>query len=226
MIMKPTRYKITPIRLVIPGVPVLAEGPLNVDEIRTAHTIRITGVATGFFNTEAARREAEQLLGDCQARFSRGDRSALIELLDANPAFIAVEWVRETYERLRKAGVPLRRRGRIRGKHEFHPLVVMGLVRRLIESGAARHVDDAFRQLEALKILEYGTAKDLYYRGEAQDRFRPILLEFREGERIVPAAEVDPVLARAVTPGPGQRLQWATQHPTLGDGEFTVVGGQ
>jgi hypothetical protein len=35
--------------------------------------------------------------------------------MDDNPAFILVDWVRETYLRLLKGGLPLRRPGRIRG---------------------------------------------------------------------------------------------------------------
>ena len=100
-------YEMIPVRGVIPAVPVLDPAPHPVDELRGAHTIHITGAATTvFFQVEAARREAEAMLADCRGEVERGNHYALTELLDANPAFIAVAWVRDTVRRLIKEGHP------------------------------------------------------------------------------------------------------------------------
>jgi hypothetical protein len=141
-------YEVIPVRGVIPAVPVLGPAPHHVDELRSAHTIRITGAATVFFQADAARREAEAMLASCRGEVERGHHYALIELLDANPAFMAVAWVRETCRSFIKEGHPLRRRGRIRGKYTFHPLMLVGLVRHLITMGDAKSPEQAFGLLE------------------------------------------------------------------------------
>ena len=158
-------YELIPVRGMIPAVPVLEPNSRPVEELRSTHTIHITGAATVFFQAEAARREAEAMLAHCRAEIEAGNRYALTELLDANPAFMAVAWVRETLWGFLKEGRPLRRRGRIRGKHAFHPLMLVGLVNHLIALGDARNPEQAFGLLEELRVLPYGTAKDLYYRG-------------------------------------------------------------
>lgn len=206
-LMKSRTYKVTPARAVIPAVPILEPQPRPIEELRTDHTIQVTGALSMICTTEGARREAEAMLANCQARFRAGNRRALIELLDANPAFIAVPWVRETLVRLLKAGWPLRRQGRIGGKHEFHPLVVVGLVNHLIAMGDAKNPEQALSLLEEIRVLNYGTAKDLYYRGVREDRFKPILIEFPELARHLPAEVVEPVLSRAEVPGPGKPVQ-------------------
>ena len=63
-------YELIPFRGVMPAVPVLDPEPQLVDELRSAHTIRITGAATIFFQAEAARREAEAMLATAAARWS------------------------------------------------------------------------------------------------------------------------------------------------------------
>ncbi len=219
--MESRTYEVTPFRAVIPAVPILEPKSRPVEELRRDHTIHITGAVTNLCTAEAARREAEAMLADCQARFRAGDRHALIDLLDANPAFIAVPWVRETLGRLLKARLPLRRRGRIRGKHEFHPLVVVGLVNHLIAMGEAKNPEQALSLLEEIRVLNYGTAKDLYYRGVREDRFKPILIEFPELTCHLPAHVVEPVLARAEVLGPGKQVQRKGWDPQRGEVELT-----
>lgn len=214
-------YEVIPFRGVIPAVPVLDPGPHPVEELRSAHSIRITGAATVFFQADGARREAEAMLAHCRGEVERGNPYALTELLDANPAFMAVAWVRETCRSLIKEGHPLRRRGRIRGKHTFHPLMLVGLVRHLIATGDAKNPEQAFGLLEELRVLAYGTAKDLYYRGVQEDRFKPILLEFPEYAQRVPAAELQVFLSRVEMLEPGRPVQRKIQDPTLGEVEIT-----
>lgn len=209
--------------MVVPGIPV-PSAPINVDRIRTSHELEITAVDSVIFQTETARREAGAMVADCKRRFIRGDRYALTELLDANPFFILDPWVAEKYFLLLKDRMPLRRRGRIRGKHEFHPLVVMGLVRYLIDQGEAQYPEEAFRCLQALRILEFNTAKDLYYRRAKEDRFRPVYFEFPHLRRLAPASEVEPWLSRAVTPKPGTTTKAKSFDPTLGEIDITFKG--
>jgi hypothetical protein len=148
-------------------------------------------------------------------------RSAHTIRITGAPAFMAVAWVRETYWRFIKEGHPLRRRGRIRGKHTFHPLTLVGLVRHLIATRDAKNPEQALGLLEELRVLPYGTAKDLYYRVVQEDRFKPILLEFPEYAQRVPAAELQGVLSRVEMPEPGRPVQRKIQDPRLGEVEIT-----
>ncbi len=220
--MKSKMYEITPFHMEVPAVPVLDPNPRPLSEPGDDHTISITGAITRLFTTEAARREAEAMVAECQARVRAGHRHAIIELLDANPAFIAVPWVAETLARLLKAGLPLRRRGRIRGKHKFHPLVVVGLVNHLIAMGDAKNPEQALQLLEDNRVLNYGTAKDLYYRGVREDRSKPILIEFPELARRVPAAAIEPLLSRIEMLGPGRPVQRKISDSKLGEVEITL----
>ncbi len=210
-------YELIPVRGVIPAIPVLEPKSRPVEELRSTHTIHITGAATVFFQAEAARREAEAMRARCRAEVDRGNPYALTELLDANPAFMAVSWVRETLRGFLKEGRPLRRRGRIRGKHRFHPLMLIGLVNHLIAMADAKNPEQVFGLLEELEVLPYGTAKDLYYRGVKEDRFKPILLEFPEYAQRVSAEE----LARVQMLEPGRPVQRKIQNPKLGEVELT-----
>ncbi len=215
--------ELIPVRGMIPAVPVLDPKGHPVEELRSAQTMHITGAATVFFQAEAARREAEAMLARCRAEVERGNHYALTELLDANPAFVAVAWVRETLWSFLKEGRLPRRRGRIRGKHAFHPLMLVGLVHHLIAKGDAKNPEQAFGLLEELRLLPYGTAKDLYYRGVREDRFKPILLEFPEYAQRVSTEELARFVSRVQIPEPGRPVQRKIQDPTLGEVEVTFV---
>ena len=220
--MKIKGYEITPVRMIVPAIPSLAGNPLDVDRIRAQHEILFNGVRTESTTFSTAEREAEEMLADCRRRVAHHEYHALIELLDANPGFIAHEWVRETYLDLAKKKLFVRRRGRIQGKRLFHPLIVAGLVEHLIATGEAKTTEKAFVRLEELQLLKYETAKDLYYRGRQQDRFRPIFLEFPQFRRLVSVEEGEALLRRARMLQPGETVTYRGVDPVLGETEFVV----
>jgi len=205
-----------PFRMWIPAIPQIADGPLPLDEIRTRQEIPITGLRTVVCTTERATREAQEMIQACRARVERGESWAVTELLDANPAFIADPWVRHTLGEMVEQRRPLRRRGRIRGKYQFHPLVVVGLVEYFLEHGAVKSIEQVFHRLEELKILAYDAAKELYYRTRREDRFRPILMEFPELSRRLSAEETAALVARVEMLGPGSRITRTFHDPRLG----------
>src|SRR3989442_10599166 len=144
---KPDAYEFTPARLIVPAEPHVANERLDAVAIRSSGDLQIDGVTSVPCETRAAEREAQEMLARCREQLRRGNRYALIELLDANPWFIADPWVAEQLLRLRQGGLPLRRRGRVRGRYRFHPLVVAGLVRYLMERGEATTIEQAFGRL-------------------------------------------------------------------------------
>jgi hypothetical protein len=170
---------------------------------------------------ERSRAEAETLLRRCRDSLRRGNRFAITELLDANPAFIVVPWVAEELLTLRRGGLSLRRRGRVRGVYRFHPLVAAGLVR--IARGDASSVDRALQRLAELGLMSYDTAKDLYYRARRSDRLKPVLIEFREDTVRRSAIETTALLNGAVRLRPGGTLRWKAEDLWLGSTEFSIT---
>ncbi len=221
--MKPRAYEFIPWTAVVPATPSVDAGSLNWDEITQRETLRITGVATEVFTIEAARREAEERLRACRARLASGDRYAFIELLDDNAAFILVDWVRETLLRLLKGGLPLRRRGRIHGKHLVDPRIIGCLVECLVTSGEVPSREEAFRYLADKGLASYHTVRGLYYRGRRDSRFRAVYFEYPERGFQVPALAAEAFLARTRMLEAGGRLSYRGEDPERGYHSVTVA---
>jgi hypothetical protein len=215
-------YEITPARMIIPAEPHVANERLDAAEVRSSGELRIDGASTVPCETQAAEREAQEMLAQCREQLRRGNRYALIELLDANPWFIADAWVAEQLLRLKRGGLPLRRRGRVRGRYQFHPLVVAGLVRYLMERGEAATIEQAFGRLAEIGLLSYATAKDLFYRARRDDRFRPIMLTWPELAERVPAAVAETFLRRAEVLAPGKPVTRSWEDPERGRVDVTM----
>ena len=216
-------YEVTPFRMVIPAVPTLESTSRPVSELRDEQVIRIAGAETLSTTLADARREAQAMLGETRARVEGGYPDAILELVDANPAFIAVRWVGETLAKLARERRLRRRRGRIAGRRRFSPLVVVGLVNHLILMGDAANPEQAFGVLEQAEILKYGTAKDLYYRGVREDRFKPILLEFEELATLVSDDALRPLLNQAEVLGAGKTIKRKLSDPQLGEVDVEFV---
>ena len=210
-----------PSSMFLPAIPRLGDNPLPVDQIRMGGGFSIAGARTLQCTAEGAEREAEEMLKVCQTRVNRGERWALMELLDANPAFIADGWVRRTLGQLVEHRVPLRRRGRVRGKYYFHPLIVLGLVEYLLAKGEVKSIDRALHHLEDLRILSHGAAKELYYRTRREDRFKPILPKFPELARRVSAEELAALFPQVEMLQPGHPIVRRFQDTERGELELT-----
>lgn len=186
-------------------------------------TLAISGVSTSPTSADQAKREAEALLRQCQERVAAGRAGAILDLLDINPEFIQHAWVRETYIRLSEQGLLRRRRGRPIGRDKVCPMVVVGLVGHLITTERVKNCEQAFGELEELGLMTYAAAKDSFYRGWREPRFRPVYLEFPELEREMTAAEVE-YLQRAEIVKSGQTINRTFEDPRLGRVEFSLRG--
>jgi len=221
--MKPRTYECIPWRVTIPATPVPAAGLIDWDALVQRETLQITGLATDFFTTAAAQREADRMLRACREQVRRGNRYALTELLDDNPAFILVEWVRETYLRLLKGGLPLRRPGRTRGKHMVNPLVIRALVDCLVERQEVPNREQAFHYLADKGLASYYAVRSFYYRGRQDSHFQPVYFEFPERSVRVPASIAEPFLARVRILEAGSRLQYRGKDPRRGRVDATFA---
>src|SRR5687767_13833994 len=95
-------YELTPFTMHIGASPVPASEVVPV-ELSHAETMNmpkefpIIGVRTGPASPADAERQANELLDEYRSRLDGGDRSAVAMLLDINPVFMGVPWVREAY---------------------------------------------------------------------------------------------------------------------------------
>lgn len=221
--MKPRAYEVTPWKAIVPAQPVVDFGRLDWDQILREQTVVVTGTATDFFTTEAAQREAARMLRACYDRLRGGERYALTELLDDNPAFILVAWVREALLRWLELGVPLRRRGRIRGEHLVEPLIIGALADCLVAQGEVPSLEQAFHYLADKGLASYYTIKALYYRRRHDSRYRPVYFEFPERRFQVSAEVGERYLARVRMLDAGDRVTYSGQDPARGRVETTFV---
>ncbi len=227
---KPRRYEIIPFRMVLSGIPIpapgaLPDGPSEESEAcQWPAELPITGVFTRPTCPERARQQAEELLRQCRARLRRGDRSAIPELLDLNPEFISVRWVREELVRLLEGGLPLRKQGRPWGRYKRHPLFVMGLVEHLMATKRAKNPEQAFGRLEELGLLSYESAKECFYRGLREKRFEPVLMEFPELRQVISEGEAARLFGAAEIVQPGRKSRRTWEDPRLGTVELVIAG--
>jgi len=222
------RYIGTPCRISLVGVPQPADEAVPTTgrmdgEVKMPETLAISGVSTLPTSVDRAKREAEALLRQCQERVAAGRAGAILDLLDMNPEFIQHAWVRETYTRLREAGRLRRAPGRPIGRDKVCPMVVVGLVGHVIETGRVKNREQAFGKLEELGLMTYAAAKDSFYRGWREPRFKAIYLEFPELEREMRAEEVA-YFQRAEMVEPGRTIKRTFEDPRLGRVEFGLRG--
>lgn len=222
------RYIGTPFRISLPGIPQPADGAVppagRADgEVQMPETLDISGVSTLATSADRAKQEAEALLRQCQERVAAGHAGAILDLLDINPEFIQHAWVRATYIRLSEEGRLRRARGRPVGRDQVCPMVVVGLVGYLIDTKRVQNREQAFWRLQDLGLMTYAAAKDSFYRGRREPRFRPIYLEFPELEREMTAEEVA-YFQRAEMVEPGRTIKRTFDDPQLGRVEFGLTG--
>jgi hypothetical protein len=198
-------YECTPVSLLVPAVPVFS-GTIS----RRQTEFPVIGVEGAVCQLERARKETDVKLRRCREQVQRGNRYAVVELIDQNPAFISDSWVSETLLRLQKSGLSLRRPGRRFGSYEmWHPLVVIGLVNHLVKSDHAKNREEAFRMLAELGFFSsYDAAKAAYYRALGNKHIVALLFENPSAARIVPAATIKEKLERANSLQPGSAVQY------------------
>ncbi len=223
------RYIATPARMILSGIPHPAEGAVPTEpredaQCRMPETLAINGVSTLPASVEQGKRQADNLLRRCQARVEVGHPSAVLELLDMNPEFIANAWVRETYLRLAEAGKLRRERGRPSGRYQVNPMIVVGLVGHLIDTRRAKNPEQAFGKLEELGLMTYASAKDSFYRGRREARFKPIFLEFPELDRELTEEESLAWLRRVEVLEPGRTIRRTVEDPQRGTVEMKFTG--
>jgi hypothetical protein len=204
---KATRtYKRTRARIIVPLIPRFAadtfpKEPPEKEGYRLPAELSLTGASGPPTCLREAQQEGEELLRRCRERVRRGERAAIWELLEINPAFIANAWVREQTTRFLEGGLSTGRRGRRPGTFKVHPLVIVGLVQQLIESGRARNPERAFVELDEFGLVSYDSAKDAYYRALRDSRYRPVLVELPGFAEVISEEQHEAALRR------GRRLQ-------------------
>ena len=226
---KPETYEAIRTRMVFPGVPIPAEGELSSRSARgkgprsvNLKELPIQGVSTLPGSVGEAERQADALLKHCRQCVRGGNTTAIIDLLEANPAFILDAWVREKLVQFARAGRLRRKRGRPRGRFLAHPLVVVGLVEECLARGLAKNRYKAFAKVaEWVAFLSRDRVKQLFYQAWREERFRAILLKFPEFAQPVTVEEMTGRLRNAESLRPGSKITQTMKHPQLGPVEIT-----
>jgi hypothetical protein len=188
----------TPVNIVARMIPrpradAIPLGPPRDDSYRQVENLPLGALTSGTVDLLRAEGQAQELLRRCQDHLRKGQRWAILHLLEVNIEFITVRWVRESLGRLLESGLSLRRPGRPRFRYARHPLFVVGLVQVLIEQRRAKNPERAFQLLAELGLgLSYDMAKRAYYQAQREARFRPIVLRFPELAREISAEEAGP----------------------------------
>lgn len=171
---KSARYENIPFRAELPAIP---EFPSDFEPCASDEAIRLIGVYTRKIKLASLENATDALLRCYRHRVEQGDRRALGELLDLNPAFILKEWVAEMVTRYTERKLPIRRAGRPRGTYDRDRLYVFGIVEHLVRSQRTANKEWAFRWLSERWHLSYERIKALYYEASNDSRVRaPILV--------------------------------------------------
>ena len=226
---KPETYEAIRTRMVFPVVPIPAEGELPARSARgkgprsvNLKQLPIQGLSTLPGSVGKAERQADALLKHGRQRVRRGDTTAIIDLLEANPAFILDAWVREKLLQFWRSGRLRRKHRRPRGRFLAHPLVVVGLVEECLARGLAKNRYKAFAKVaEWVAFLSRDRVKQLFYQAWREERFRAILLKFPEFAQPVTVEEMTGRLRNAESLRPGSKITQTMKHPQLGPVEIT-----
>ena len=214
---KPQAYEKVPFRMCLPAAPMPAPEVLEAGRLPTE--MSIVGLEGRPAQMEAARHQANELLRRCRHEHRAGDRSAVLDLVRDHPEFVVMDpWARET---LLESRLLRKKSGRPRSSFSRHPLIVVGLVSHLVDTGAVPNKERAFARLEELGFGPYESLKSAYYQALREPRFRAVLVEYPELAERLSADEGERLVAGVRVLGPGEEVTYHGEHPILGTVEMT-----
>jgi hypothetical protein len=168
--------------------------------------VLINGVTTPMMSVAQAGSETTSLLRRYQRKVQK-DVFAVLELLDIQPTFVRIRWVRKAFERLMKMERAKRRRGRPTGTYKINPVIVVGFVKALRDSGKAKNDHQAVVLLRRRGIFRYDQALHAVRAAKQELRLRPLWIPSTR-EALVSSVEAAELLRRAITPRVGQTLYY------------------
>lgn len=214
---KPKGYELVPFQAFVPAAPIPAPESLKMGYF--PEEMAITGVETQPTAFETAKQRASELLRHCRYKHEHGSRTAVLDLVRDHPELVVMDaWLCET---LLSGKLLRKKRGRPRGSFYRHPLVVLGMVLYLQESGVVRSVEAALGRLEELGFGSYETLKASYYQGRREERFKAVMKEYPEGRRFISDEEGQRLLSGVRVLGPGEALTYTGHDPQRGDVTIT-----
>jgi hypothetical protein len=185
--MEPKTYKLTPLSVSLGMIPSFATTKKPGEFVTTGACVPVMNVG----EIESGSKETEIILKDYKQRYRMGDRKALWELIDRNPAFMLDDWVAQKAYVMLKIGFPSRGRGRRFGTATFHPLVILGLVDWMIKIGEAKNKENAFRKLSEQRFCSYDTAKKTYYDAQRNKYIQHLVFEKLREQREISQPEFE-----------------------------------
>jgi hypothetical protein len=166
----------TPVIVHLPMRPVFDQ---RSDSARTIRSLTPVGFESPVTNLEALDRNRREISDAFRARFERGRRGAVVELLNVNREFIGEGWVKEAIVSLFESGWPKRPAGRPEGQSEetrHLGLMIAAYVDHLTGT-TGKSKDSVFQELAArnFECLSVESIKRHYYRIQDEPRLRPLL---------------------------------------------------
>ena len=194
--MEPKSYNLTPMSIALRMIPSFSP-----------ETQSNKFIAEGAYSTtmnikeiESGARETDKILREHKYRYKRGDRKALLELININPAFMLDDWVAEEVHKILSSRSPSRGKGRPFGTGFLHPLIIFGLVDWLIKTGKAKNKEKAFWELYAQGFCTYDTEKKIYYETQRNKYIQRLVFEKRGEQRKISQSEFETLIKFAIKP--------------------------
>lgn len=193
--MESKAYRLTPVSISLRMIPSFASDaqPGNLA------TIGAYSPAMNVNEIESGAKETESLLKKYKELYRKGNRRAVLDLIDINPAFALDAWVAEKVYAIRKTGFPSRRRGRPYGTSSFHPLIILGLVDWMISTGKAKNKERTFWEIKDWWDCSYDTIKKKYYDAKGNKYIQQLLVLKKGEDREISSTEFKNLIVSVVS---------------------------
>lgn len=187
-------FEVTPATIRLPMKLVLNDSAAT---SRAVRTLRSTGAVSAPTTLEEVQRAGDEIPSSLRDRFTRGDATAVIDLLRIDPLFIRVPWVREALDDLERADYFTRPRGRGRPRGVTpESYLIRSVIVALVEDRTARTGNSAEKVFDELagrrfENLKRDTIKLYYYNTRRDPRFASFLIADEAKVRIETRRELE-----------------------------------
>jgi hypothetical protein len=173
------------------------------------------GATSGPTSVSRAEVHTEALVVEILRCAKVGNGTRLFTIVRDYPDIVMEPRVSDTLLSWMKKSRYRRGRGRPSAVYTFHPLLIYGLVNRLLATNVVENKEQAFTWLQEHEGPERFTARRLYYEACTDPRFRGLLLKYPESSRVAGDNEIEKRRPNAEVLRPGQEIVRTLTGPGL-----------
>ena len=217
-------YEVTPARLVIPAMPLMAEGVSNTaastrSELRKELSeAPLKGVRTLPTNIAWTQEQRRVLIAKCLRMIRARKLLDLYRQIETHPALALDRQLRDALSGLIESARYRRGRGRPSGRDGLYPLLIVALVDDLVATDKAGNKEKAFHLIAELNVDSYDAVRRKYYRALDEPRFRGMLVELEQTRQATPAEYA--AIARAESLPAAGEIRREIEIPGMGIAEL------